>query len=183
MSLSPAVILVAGGGQDAGNLGLGGGAMRGGRDRVIGLELDHRPHPQAERGGRALGELELREQIRGDALAGLVVSEQVVAERLDHVVVRDAGVRDRSGAEQGGEASQHHAYGADLAPPVLHLRRPEPRTEQLVRPVEQMDLHRGQSTRTGANRGTTRACRRPAPAPCSPAACSRAGPPRGTARP
>ena len=45
--------------------GIGRGARRGGRDRIVGLELDHRPHDEAERGRGTLGELELRDQVLG----------------------------------------------------------------------------------------------------------------------
>ena len=73
------------------------------RDRIIGLELDHRPDLQAERRRRTLGERELRDQPFVEALAGLVAGEQVVAERFDHVVERDAAVRDLARAQQHRE--------------------------------------------------------------------------------
>ena len=121
--------------------------VRRGRDRVVGLELDHRPGDEAHRGDRPLRELELRDQALRDALAGLVAGEQVVAERLDHVVERDTRVRDRAAAEQHGEAPHEAAHRADLAPGVLRGRRAEPRAEQLVRAVDQVDLHDRDTTR------------------------------------
>ena len=70
-----------------------GGDPRGGRERVVRLELDHRPHDDAHRGQRLFERMELREQRRLDALAGLVARPEVVAERLDDVIGRDADVR------------------------------------------------------------------------------------------
>jgi hypothetical protein len=48
---------------------------RGGQ-RVIGLELDHRPRDQAQRTCGALSDLELREQIFRHAFAALVAGKQ-----------------------------------------------------------------------------------------------------------
>ena len=62
-------------------------------ERVVGLELDHRPDDHAHRRERLLERLELRPQRRLDAVAGLVARPEVVAERLDDVVGRDADVR------------------------------------------------------------------------------------------
>ena len=72
---------------DAGRVGP---ARRGRRERVVGLEADHRPAHDAERLGGALRERKLRHQLLGHALARLVAGEQLVAERLDHVIERDA---------------------------------------------------------------------------------------------
>ena len=70
--------------------------------------------PSAAHG--ALGERELREQVLGHALAGLVAVEQIVAERLDHVVEGDADVGDAGLAQQEEHRAQEAAGGADLAP-------------------------------------------------------------------
>src|SRR5262249_46208188 len=120
---------------------IGGGARRCRRDRVVGLELDHRPHDEPERSGGSLDELELRDEPRVEALAGLVAGEEVVAERFDHVIERHAAVRDRAGAQHDRQGAQEHARRTDLAALVLRGRRTEPRTEQLVRAIEEMDLH------------------------------------------
>ena len=72
-----------------------GGRCRRRRQRIVGLELDHRPDGDAERRQRLFEQRELREEVGVDALAGLVAGPQIVAERLDHVVGRDADVRAR----------------------------------------------------------------------------------------
>src|SRR5512139_4022435 len=49
--------------------------------------------------------------------------------------------------EQHREAPDHAADGADLAAARLGLRRAEPLAKQLVRPVDQVDLHVAKPTR------------------------------------
>ena len=68
----------------------GGGRLvqRERRRDDVGEEADR----QAEGGRGPLGERELGHQLLGDPVAGLVAGPQVVAERLDHVVGRDADV-------------------------------------------------------------------------------------------
>ena len=83
-----------------------------------------------------------RRAARVDALAGLVAGEQVVAERLDHVVERDAGVRDRRRARAAWRGCARTLRVAPTSRPSrLRRRRAEPGAEQLVGAVEQMDLH------------------------------------------
>ena len=53
---------------------------------VVGLELHHRPHHEAEGARGVLGGMELGQEVGGHAFAGLVAGEEVVAERLDDVV-------------------------------------------------------------------------------------------------
>ena len=77
----------------------------GGGQRVVGLVLDHRPDDDAERRRGVLGRMELGEQVGVDAVAGLVAGEQVVAERLDHVVEGAGHVRDARFAQQRDRAS------------------------------------------------------------------------------
>ena len=45
---------------------------RSGSERIVGLELDHRPHRDAHRPKRVFEQLKLAEKIRVDAVAGLV---------------------------------------------------------------------------------------------------------------
>jgi len=54
-------VLIDGGDPDLLDARIGSGARRGGRDRVVRFEVDHRPHHEPERRGRAFGDLELRE--------------------------------------------------------------------------------------------------------------------------
>ena len=67
--------------------------MRGRSERIIGFELDHRPHDNAHRRQRLLKRMELREQRGLDAGAGLVVRPKPITKRLDHVVGGDAEIR------------------------------------------------------------------------------------------
>ena len=117
-----------------------------GRDRVVGFELDHRPHDEAERRGGALGELELVDEVRVETFAGLVAGEQVVAERLDHVIERDATVRDAPAAEQPPRLRRDARAAPTSRPSCCAGGAPNHARKQLVRAVEQMDLHGAQAT-------------------------------------
>ena len=66
--------------------------VRRGRERVVGFEVLHRPDPHAERAHGVLDVVELRDEIRVDALAGLVPVEERVAERSERVVEGDGDV-------------------------------------------------------------------------------------------
>ena len=83
------------------------------RQRVVGLELDHRPHRDAERRERVLEQRELREQLGVHALARLVAEPEVVAERLDDVVGGHADVR-RPLLEHPEHRAEHAAHRGDL---------------------------------------------------------------------
>ena len=97
---------------------------RGRSERVVGLELDHRPDRDAHRRERLLERLELRAQCGVDALAGLVAGPQIVAERLDDVVGRDADVR-RARLDHLQHRVQHADHGAErLASAPPPRRRP-----------------------------------------------------------
>ena len=67
-------------------------SARGGQ-RIVGLELDHRPDHETRRLQRLFEQRELRQERRIDSGAGLVAAPQPVAERLDDVIGRDADVR------------------------------------------------------------------------------------------
>src|SRR5581483_1538731 len=62
-------------------------------ERIVGLELDHRPNDQSQCAGSSLGESELIEQSLRIPLARLVLRVEVIPERLDVVVesTRDVG--------------------------------------------------------------------------------------------
>ena len=98
------------------------GDARGRGERVVGLELDHRPDGDSHGRERLLERLELREQRRVDARARLVPGPQVVAERLDHVVGRDADVR-RAALEHLQHRVQHAGRRAERLPSLLPPRR------------------------------------------------------------
>ena len=102
---------------------LGDARRRG--ERVVGLELDHRPDDDAHRGERVLERMELREQRRLDAGRGLVAGPQVVAERLD----RRGRWRRRCAARPARSISSTDCSTPTTAPsgrslPLLKRRRP-----------------------------------------------------------
>ena len=82
-----------------------------GSERVIGLELDHRPDNYTHRGKRLLEREELRAQDWLDAGAGFVVWPQTVAERLDDVVSRNSDMC-RSIFEHFRDATKHARHRA-----------------------------------------------------------------------
>ena len=65
----------------------------GGGQRIVGLVFDHRPDHHAHRIERFFQHRELRQQRRRHAFRGLVSGIEIVAERFDHVIGRDADVR------------------------------------------------------------------------------------------
>ena len=84
------------------------------RERVVGLELDHRPHGDAERGERFFEQRKLRPQVRLDAVAGLVPGPEPVPERLDDVIGRHAHVRGAA-VDHREDGREHAAHRADFA--------------------------------------------------------------------
>ena len=116
-------------------------AARGG-DGVVGLELDHGPHHQAERGGGALREVELRQHVGGRVLAGLVAVEQIVAERGYDVVEGDGDVAHVVLSQQHQQGLDKPSDRRDRAAVRRVLRgHAEVRAEQLVGAVYQVQLH------------------------------------------
>ena len=69
-------------------------------DRVVGLELDHRPQDDPERLDRGLGDRELGQQLGRHPGRRLVARVEVVAERLDHPVRGAPDVRGALLAQQ-----------------------------------------------------------------------------------
>ena len=86
--------------------------MRGRRERIVGLELDHRPRRHAHRRERLFERVELRPQRRLDAFAGLVAGPEIVAERLDDVIGGHADVR-RPVLEHLHDGAEHAGDGAE----------------------------------------------------------------------
>jgi hypothetical protein len=111
------------------------------RQRVVRLEIDHRPHGHAHRRQRFLQRMELRPQRGLDALAGLVARPQQVAKGLDHVVGGHAQMR-RIVFDQ----LQHAVEDAATAPKRAVLALGEAAqaievAEQLVGAVDEVDDH------------------------------------------
>ena len=120
---------------------VGVGERGRGGECVVGFELDHRPHGHAHRGERFLERMKLRPQRGLDAVAGLVAGPEVVAERLDDVIGRDADVRGAAfdHLEHGVEHAEHGAEGLVL--PLVEAAQAVEMTEQLVGAVDEMDDH------------------------------------------
>ena len=119
-------------------------ARRPPRDRVVGLELDHRPQDDAERLDGRLGDRELGEQLGRHPGRRLVAREEVVAERLDDPVRGAADVRRALLAQQEQElvAQPGHARQRDPVAPEDRRPRREMRPEQLVGRVDEVEAHR-----------------------------------------
>jgi hypothetical protein len=116
----------------------------GGRaDRVVGLELDHRPEDDAERLDRRLGDRELGEECRIHAGRRLVAREQVVPERLDDPIRGGGDVGRPFFPEQVEELIAQPGHpGQDLAARPEDIRsRGVVGTEELVGRVDEVDLH------------------------------------------
>ena len=98
------------------DLGVAVCARRERRERVVGLELDHRPRDEPERSRHALGERKLAEQIGIEPLPRLVTVEKTVPKRLDDRVERDRRMRHPPRAKPGGKASKEPAGRGGLDP-------------------------------------------------------------------
>ena len=118
----------------------------GGRgDRVVGLELDHRPErrcPSASIARSAIGNWASRS--RGMPGARLVARVEVVAERLDDLVRRAADVRRALLAQQVQQlVDEPGDAGQSATPSRAEDRRPGRvvGAEQLVGGVDEVDSH------------------------------------------
>ena len=92
--------------------------MRRRSERVIGFELDHRPHDHAHRRERLFERMELREQRGLDACAGLVAGPEPIAKRFDDVIGRDA--------EIGGAVLDHLEHASAARRPPRRKGGPRP---------------------------------------------------------
>jgi hypothetical protein len=121
----------------------------GRRQGVIGLELHHGPDAHAQRLQRRLEDVELRAKRRIDAVSGLVTGPQVVAERLDDVISGHSNVSSAVGHH--AEDRHDHATGGPYLAPVISLTRrlAVEVSEELVRAVDEMDIHGGKSASCG----------------------------------
>ena len=119
---------------------------RRGGERIVRLELHHRPDDDAGRREGLFEQRELRQQVRFDACAGLVAWPQPVAKRLDDVIGRNSDVR--------GAAADHAQHRRDdasdrgdlAAVPIPCGRQRVVVPEQLVCAVDQIDVQVRSST-------------------------------------
>ena len=121
-------------------------------ERVVGLELDHRPGDDTHRDQRFLERPELGLQHRLDAIARLVAVPQIIAEGFDHVIGGDADVR-RAALDHLQHALQHaddSAMGAVGA--LVEAAHAVKVAEQLVGSVDQVDDHSRKGSRIRAVR-------------------------------
>ena len=90
--------------------------------RVVRLELHHRPDDKARGRKNLFKQRELRQQVRLDAFAGFVTRPQSVAKRFDHVIGGDGDVR---GAvlDHAHHGRQDPSNGGDLPPIRIPRRR------------------------------------------------------------
>jgi hypothetical protein len=117
-------------------------AVGAGGQGVVRLELHHRPAGDPQRPRGTLAQLELRQQLGVDLVAALVAVEELVAERLDHMVEGDRDVGRALLAEQGEQGPQQPAGRPHLAA----VRRGGCRSaivlaEELVGPVDEVEQH------------------------------------------
>src|SRR4029453_16721689 len=119
-----------------------GGHRRRCGQRVVRLELDHRPDDHAERPQRIFQRLELRAKERIDPLPRLGAGPERIAKGLDDVVGGDPQMRSAV-LEDAEDRSDDTAHRSELGrrAPVESRRRREEIAEQLVGPVDQMDDH------------------------------------------
>ena len=117
----------------------GGDRARGG-ERIVGFELHHRPHHDAERRQRFFEQGKLRLEVGFDAFAGLVAGPELVSERLDDVIGRHRQVRGAS-VDHPEDRADHAAHRANLQAVGVACRRHRVVvTEQLVGSVDEKNL-------------------------------------------
>ena len=114
--------------------------MRGGGERVVRLELDHRPHRYAHRSESVFERVELREQRPLHAFARLVAGPERIAERFNDVVGGDADVR-AAFLDQFEHRVQHARHGAERRILLLEAAQTVEVAEELVCPVDEMHYH------------------------------------------
>ena len=134
-------ILVGGADQHLLHRGIPRGRPRACRQRVVRLELHHRPEDEARSRQGLLEQRELREEVGLDALPCLVARPQGVPEGLDHLVRRHRDVR-RAAVDQAEQRGEHPPDRTDLGPVrQLRGRQRVVVAEQFIGPVDQVDVH------------------------------------------
>ena len=136
-------VLVRGADHDPLDPRVRGESVGGGADRVVGLELDHRPQDHVEGLDRGLGDRELVQQLRRHPGRRLVALVQVVAERLDDPVRGAADVRRALLAEQVQQLLDEPAHARQEDPLAAEHGRSRRvmGAEQLVGGVDEVEVH------------------------------------------
>jgi hypothetical protein len=117
-------------------------AERCGSERIVGLELNHRPDYNPQGSNRLLGQRELGQQLWGNTLTGLVAWEEAIAERLDHVIEGTGYVCSARFGEKHKQAVEQAKCGADFAAvESLSGRCSEVAAEKFVGAVYKVKLH------------------------------------------
>src|SRR6266550_1277902 len=111
-----------------------------GRQGVVSLKLDHRPHDNSHRRQRFLERMELGEQNWLDACAGFVVWPETVTKRLDDMIGRHSDVRGavldhlRNGMKNSGDGAERR-IGFLKAPDSVEV------TKKFVCAVDEVNDH------------------------------------------
>src|SRR5438034_3599842 len=109
-------------------------------ESVVRLQFDHRPDYNSHVFERLLKQRELCEQARIDPLTRLVPRPEIVAEGLDHVIGRDADVRN-SRFKHPSNTSQHSPRRRDLLTPPARMRRHSVEVaKKLVGAIDEVDF-------------------------------------------
>ena len=131
--------------EDPNLIDVGGETRRAGCERIVRLELAHRPHRNAERANGILCRIELREKLRRHAFLGLVAVEQIVAEAANRIVERDRHVGDRLvRIVQQRQHGRCERNGGLLVRPVRRaMGRPfrKEGAEELISAVDEVHAH------------------------------------------
>ena len=115
--------------------------MRRGRQRIVGFDLDHRPHGHAHCNQRLFEWMELRAQNPLDAFAGLVLGPEIVAERFNDVIGRDSDVR-RAVFEHLCHGMEHARHRAEWRIGFLEAPDAVEVTKQFVGAVNEVNDHK-----------------------------------------
>jgi len=101
--------------------------------------------------------MKLRPQRRLDPLAGFVTLPQVITERLDDVVGRDADMR-RTPLDCLQHGIEDAKQGAERPVGLREAAQTIKMTEQFVRSIDEMDDHRLQSLKMAEPRALRHSC-------------------------
>lgn len=114
----------------------------GSGQRIVGLELHHRPEDHSKGGDRLFGQGELGEEVWIDPCRSFVSGIEIVAERFDDMIEGAGDVGHLRPCQQGEQASQEAEGCADFPAVGGSLwRGAEVVSEQFVCAVYQVEFH------------------------------------------